>query len=417
MTGKRAARGRGDKGAGFGEGGILAAAIDAGSARTRCVVGWLNGAGLRLAGFGEAPAAGWARGRIADAAAVADSVRGAVAAAENRAGVAVESAVVGVGGPTIQGVVSQGVYPLGRPREVQRQDIHRAVEDASQLNLPADRMLLYASAQEFVLDGRAEYHNPVGAVGSRLESYAHVITTSVYEHNALVAAVNQAGVEVEETVFEALAAAYAAVLPADRSEGIAVLDVGLHSTELVVYLGDILAHAATLPVSGDHFTRDVAHGLRVTYEDASRLKEEYGCAVAGLTADNSLIEIPPAPGRPPREASRRELNLILEARAEELFLFVQRELVQAGLERSLLNGLVLTGGGAALMGMCDVAERVLRCRARNGLPVGIADWPEELNHPAWTTTAGLMMYSARLRYRAARRRPGGLLGHILQRKE
>ncbi len=417
MAGTPAARVAGGRGARFGEGAILAAGIDAGSARTRCVVGWLDGARLSLAGYGEAPAAGWARGRIADAAALADSVRAAVAAAERMAGVAVESAVVGVGGPAIQSVVSQGLYPLGRPREVQREDIRRAVEDASQLNLPADRMVLYASAQEFVLDGRAEYHNPVGAVGSRLESYAHVITTSVYEHKALVAAVNQAGVEVEETVYEALAAAYAAVLPADRTEGIAVTDVGLHSTELVVYLGDILAHAATLPVSGDHFTRDVAHGLRVTYEDAGRLKEEYGCAVAGLTADNSLIEIPPAQGRPPREASRRELNLILEARAEELFLFVQRELVQAGLERSLLNGLVLTGGGAALLGMCDVAERVLGCRARNGLAVGIADWPDELNHPAWTTAAGLMMYSARLKYRAARKPPGGWLGRILHRKE
>lgn len=396
---------------------VVAAGIDAGSARTRCLVGELTGGQLRLIGVGEAPGAGWLRGRVADAAALAESVRQAVREAEAAAGVPVESAVLGVGGPSIAALVSQGLHPMGRPREVRAQDLRQAVEDACRMNLPADRMVLQVFPQEFVLDGRVEYHNPVGAVGSRLESYVQVITASVYEHQALVAAVNQAGVAVEETVYEAVAAAYAAVLAADRREGIAVADIGLHSTELVVYAGDIVAHAATVPLGGDHFTRDVAHGLCVSYEDAQRLKEECGCALSELTADHSVIEIPSGPGRLPRQAPRRELNLILEARAEELFLFVQRELAQAGLERSLLNGLVLCGGSAALSGMCDMAERVLRCRSQNGLAAGILEWPDELAHPAWTTAAGLMMYAARLKYRTARKRQAGLLGRIFGRKE
>ncbi|MCS6952222.1 MAG: cell division protein FtsA [Bryobacterales bacterium] len=397
--------------------GVIVAGIDAGSARTRCLVGCLSGVCLRLVGFGEAPGAGWSRGRVADAAALSESVRQAVEQAETRAGVAVESAVLGVGGPSIQAMVSQGLHPMGRPREVRAQDLRQAVEDACRVHLPADRMVLQVFPREFVLDGRVEYHNPVGAMGSRLESYVQVITASVYEHQALVAAANQAGVVVEETVFEAVAAAYAAVHPAERREGIAVVDVGLHSTELVAYAGDIVTHAATIPLGGDHLTRDVAHGFCVSYDDAARLKEECGCALAELAAANSVIALPCGPGRAPRQASRRELSMILEARAEELFWFIQRELAQAGLERSLFNGIVLCGGGAALNGMCDVAERVLHCRAQNGLPVGILDWPEELDHPAWTTAAGLLMYAARLKYRSAPRRNGGLLGGIFRRKE
>ncbi len=117
----------------------------------------------------------------------------------------------------------------------------------------------------------------------------------------------------------------------------------------------------------------------------------------GLTADNSLIEVPSAEGRAPREAPRRQLNEILEARAEELFFYVGNEIARAGMDQKLLEGMVLTGGGAMLNGMCDMAERVLNCQARNGLPIGIEKWPDTLDNPLWTTAAGLAMYSARLK--------------------
>jgi cell division protein FtsA len=202
---------------------------------------------------------------------------------------------------------------------------------------------------------------------------------------------------VEETIFEPFAAAYAAVGPEERAAGVAVVDIGAHSTDLVFYHGDALMVSASLPISGDHFTRDVSQVLCVSFEDAERLKREYGCAMVGLTADNSIIELPSAEGRPPREAPRLDLNCILEARAGELFLYVRQELVKAGMEQEPLDGVVLTGAGALLPGMCDMAERVLNCQARIGLPVGIAAWPRELDNPAWTTAAGLMLYSARLK--------------------
>jgi len=158
----------------------------------------------------------------------------------------------------------------------------------------------------------------------------------------------------------------------------------------------------------------VAHGLLVSTEDAEWIKEQQGCAMLGLTGDNSLIEVPSASGRGPRETRRRELNTILEARAFELFEFVQKELERIGMEEVLV-GVVLTGGGARLNGMCDVAEMVLRCQARNGLPVGILDWPEEIETPAWTTAAGLAMYSARLKLRAELdRRKTGIFGSIFR---
>jgi len=394
---------------------VYAAGLDAGSNWTRCLIGIVENAYIRLLGVGQSPSWGWSKGRVVDQQAVVESVRAAVDEAERSAGASVESGVVGMGGVTIQGLNHRGVYEMGRPREIGDVDLQYAVELASRIHLPADRMLLQMFPQDFAVDGRAEYRKPAGAIGARLESFVHVITASLQEHQVLVSAVNQAHLVVEETVYEPFAASYAAVLPEERYEGVAVVDIGSHSTDLVVYYGDTLMHSANLPVSGDHFTRDVSYGLCLTFEDAQRLKEECGCAILGLTSDNSLIEVPSPEGRPPREAPRRELNLILEARAEELFLYVRRELAAAGMENALMDGIVLSGAASMLPGMCDMAERVLNCQARNGLPIGVLDWPGELDTPEWTTAAGLVMYSARLKCRTDdNRRSGSLLSRVLR---
>jgi cell division protein FtsA len=373
------------------------AGLDAGSYRTRCLIGSVENCRLRLLGAGVAKSEGWWKGRIADQQALVASMERAIREAERSADVSVASAVAGMGGASIEGLNNRGLYEMGRSREIGEAETRYAVERAFRVHMPADRMILQMAPQDFVVDGRAEYWNPHGARGSRLESFVHLVTTSVQEHQCLIGAVHQAHLAVEETVLEPFAAAYASVGVEERAEGVAVVDIGAHSTDMVIYYGDSLLAAASLPICGDHFTRDVSHGLCISYEDAENLKHECGCAMVGLTADNSIIELPSPQGRPPREAPRLELNRILEARAEELFLYVRREFARAGLEQGPMNGVVLTGGGALMTGMCDMAERVLNCQARNGLAAGIMDWPEKLDNPAWATAAGLMMYSARLR--------------------
>jgi cell division protein FtsA len=216
---------------------------------------------------------------------------------------------------------------------------------------------------------------------------------------------------VEESIFEGVAAAYAAILPEDRARGVALIDIGAQSTLLAVYDGDALLLATSIPIGADHFTRDISWLLKVNYEDAECLKREYGHAVVGLEADHSLIEIPTAEGRGMREASRRQLNEIIEARAEDILDRIYHEVQRVGMEQSLLEGAILTGGGSLLSGMCDISERVLNCQARNGLASGIEDWPEELDNPIWTTAAGLAMYSGRLKLkRDWKRASAGLAG-------
>jgi cell division protein FtsA len=370
---------------------------------------------IRFLGYGDVESRGWAKGGIADQNAVTETVLECLKEAEGRAQVSIESAVVGIGGPSVRGANARGVVELGRPREVDQRDVNRAGNRASHVQLIEDRMVLQLFPQEFVVDEHPGHRDPRGMIASRLEALVHLLTVSTVEHQSLVTAVNQAHVTVDETVFEPLAACLASVLPEERHEGIALLDIGAQSSGLAVYYGDSLQLATAIPISGDHFTRDLRIVLRVGLEDAEQIKRQFGSAVAGGTPANSYVELPaPTGNREPRVESRVKVNGILQARAQELFDYVLEELKRVGMEHALANGLVLTGGASALPGLLDMAEAMLGTHARKGLAVGLRDWPEGLDDPAWTTTAGLAMYSARLKLHSERRPAGGLLGRILK---
>jgi cell division protein FtsA len=278
-----------------------------------------------------------------------------------------------------------------------------------------DRMLLHLFPQDFVADGHAGYRDPRKMMASKLEVNVHLITASVQEHTALVGAINQAHLLVEETVFEALAACYAAVRPEERRQGIAVVDIGAHSTEMVAYYGDAMYLASTAPICGDHFTSDLAQALRLSFDEAEAVKTEFGGASPEACPPNTFVELPTPENHEPRETTGVFVNQVLEARAEDLFRFVRSELVRVGMEQALLGGVFLTGGAARLEDLCDVAARVLQCQTRYGWAVGIEDWPDALNNPEWCVAAGLAMYSARLKTKAEREREtAGWLGKILK---
>ena len=377
---------------------MYAVGIDAGSRRTRVVICVYESGRARFLGAGVSESAGWLKGRIIDQTAVSESILLALRAAEQSAGgITVESAVVGMGGPTTRGHSGRGVLELGYVREIDRRDVTRVVDRASRVQLMEDRMVLQLFPQDFVVDDHPGHRDPRKMLASRLEINVHLVTCSVQEHNSLVGAVNQAHLLVEETVFEAMAACYAAVLPEARREGIAVVDIGAQSSELVIYYGDAMHLAAALPVCGDHFTRDMAQALHLTFDEAETVKLEFGSAQMAEVPENILVELPTPEDRQRREVQRKLVARILEARAVELFKYVRGEFARVGMDRALIGGVFLTGAGAKLPGLCDVAEAVLECQTRFGWAEGVPDWPVDLNDPEWCTAAGLAMYSAKLK--------------------
>jgi cell division protein FtsA len=392
----------------------LAAGLDVGSSFTRCVICVVEDGRIRFVGAGQVDSRGWANSKIADREQMSESVRLAAREAERQAGISVDAVVVGLGGEAIHGDNQVGKYDFGRPREIDQSDMAYAVEKACRQQLDAERVLLQVFPQDFTLDGNPGVVNPRGTRASRLDANVHIVTTSAFEHQSLVSAVHEAHLAVEETVYEGMAAAYSCVTPEERRQGVAVADIGSQSTEVVIYAGEAMVQAVSLRVGAEHFTRDIAHDFKISFEDAEKLKLEYGCAILGLTADNTFIEVPSADGRPSREAPRKRLNFILESRADFLFRYIRKQIEDCGMERKLLEGILLTGGGACLNGMCDVAELVLNCQSRNGLPVGIQDWPDSLYNPNWATAAGLAMYSGRLKeHRYQKRSSPGFLSLLM----
>jgi len=377
----------------------LAAGLDVGSTQTRLVVCALENENLRYLAHACVAARGWQRGLIADQSAVASTVQEAMKEVEAKIGEPVTSAVVGVGGPAVRSLQGRGVYEFGHRRPITREDLRWALHLAARPQDDEDRLILHVLPQDFTVDGRPPLPHPLNVDCLRLEAHALLLTVSTHEHQALVSSIHQASLKIEETVFEALAGAYASILPEERASGVALVDIGAHSTNTCFYDGDSMLFAAGLPISGDHFTRDLGELKALSYEESERLKIAHGCALLGLSADNIVIELPAEMGRPSREVSRREMIEILEARALQLFEIIENRRIRFARDLALREGVVLTGGGSQLEGMVEVAEKVMGCPARLGFPRGIENWPEELMNPVWTVAAGLSMYSARLQVR------------------
>jgi cell division protein FtsA len=263
------------------------------------------------------------------------------------------------------------------------------------VSLPADREIIHLLPQQFILDEQPGIHDPVGMVGNRLEVNLHISTASASALQNVVTCANKAGLEVTESVFEAIAAAEATVSADERELGSCLIDIGADSTELVVFFEGSVAHTSVIPIGGSHFTNDLAVGLHISVPEAEWVKCNYGHAVVTSVSSSQEIELQGMPGHSPRTVRQRYISEILEPRARELFQLLRENLRQGGVLEALGAGCVLTGGGSRLAGLLDTAESLLRVPARIGTPVPLSRMPEELITPENTTLVGMLLYAHR----------------------
>jgi cell division protein FtsA len=279
-------------------------------------------------------------------------------------------------------------------REITREDVRAAVERARAVERPPDREILHLLPRQFILDDQPGVFDPVGMVGARLEVDLHIATCSGSALQSIVTCANRAGLEVSEAVLESIAAAESTLSADERELGVCLLDIGAHSSDLVVFFEGAVAHTASVPVGGNHFTNDLAVGLQMPTAQAEELKRQYGHAVVTAVPLEAEIEI----NNPePQRLALRTLAEILEPRARELLYFVKESLRSGGVLEALGAGCVLTGGGAMLPGMLDVTESQLRVPARTGNPVRLSNMPGELITPSFSTAIGMLLYAHRTR--------------------
>jgi cell division protein FtsA len=372
--------------------------IDAGSAKTCVLVGEMIEGTLRYRGHGTAESRGTRKGAIVDLEKASASIHKAVEDAERAAGATIDHAAVTVGGPLMRGLTSRGGVNLGtRPREITRDDVRQASDRARSVVFPADREMMHILPQEYIVDEQSSIRDPLGMVGTKLEVGVHIVTAAKASTQNIVTATNRAGIEVDDTIFEALAAAECTLRSDERELGVCLMDMGAGSSDLIVFFEGAVAHTGVVPIGGDHFTNDVAVGLRTPLIDAEKIKRTFGNAVVTNVPETNEIEVPAVGDKPSRLMPQRLLSEILEPRARELFEMVRDNLRQGGVLDALGSGLVLTGGASRLPGLTYVAESVMRRPARLAHPSAIAKLPPALSAPEYATIVGALVYAHRSR--------------------
>ena len=372
--------------------------LDIGSTKTSVLIAELADDRVKFLALGAAESKGLRKGAIVNLDSTVSSIRRAVEEAEGVSGVPVESALIGVAGSHVRGVNSRAGVTLGnRPRDIEREDVRHAIDAARNINLPDDREVLHVLPHEFIVDAHDGIRDAIGMVGQRLEANVHVVTSSVIATQNLVTAANRAGILISDTVLEPLASAESSLTQDERDLGACLLDIGGGTTELIAYGGGLVRHTGAIPVGGDHFTNDLAVGLRTPIPEAERIKRHHGCAAAALLQEDTAIEIASVGDRPPRTIFARMLTDIIEPRAQEFLALIRDEARRSGLDKQIPAGFILAGGGARLNGFVEMMEQAFHVPVRVAEPRGLADMPEQVSQPEYATVIGLVLYGAKSR--------------------
>lgn len=370
------------------------AGLDVGTTNTIAIVAEPKESGeLHVVGIGTHPSRGLRKGVVINLDATTEAMRKAVEEAELMAGVQIERTYAAVAGGHLKGFNNSGVVAIsGRTKEIRREDVTRAVNAAKMVPIPPDREVLHVIPQEYKVDSQEGIGDPVGMTGERLEVSVHIITGSKTSNQNLITSVNKAGMDVIGMVAGPLAAAETVLTTDEKDLGVALVDIGGGTTDLSVFQNGSLVHTSVLPLGGDNFTNDIAVGLRTSISEAEYIKQGYGCALGTLVSEDETLEVPSMGGRKPRLLTRQLLSEIIQPRAEEILELAFREVLNSENELKLHSGIVLTGGGATLQGLSELAEQIFELPVRVGLPTGIGGLTDVVSNAEFATAVGLTRY-------------------------
>lgn len=377
----------------------LVAGLDIGSAKTTAVIAEVTGdlprsAGVKILGVGQARTSGMRRGVVSDIEETTHSIRKAMTDAERMAGAKVEWVYVGIAGEHVRAMTSTGVVAVSGD-EISRADVDRAHEVARAQQIPVDRELLHAIPQEYRVDRNDGIRDPVGMIGTRLETEMYLVTIGTSPSLNLRKAVERAGYRVRELVLEPLASALSVLTEDEKELGVGLLELGAATTDLAIFHEGKIRHLATVNYGGASVTNDIVHGLGVTQADAEALKERFGCAYEPMVDPQDVIRLPSTVAQGDRQIPRELLAHIIHQRMDEIFDLVQQEITKAGFPGRLSAGLVITGGASEIEGCLELAADVFGVGVRAGEPASNVTGLSDAVEPArFATVVGLAQYGA-----------------------
>jgi len=379
----------------------LVVGLDIGTTKVCVVIAERNERGiLEITGVGLSPSTGMRKGVVVNIEAVIKSIIEAIEAAEMMSGREVSACWTGIGGSHIEGINSRGVVAIAgqkrENREISKDDMTRVIEAARAVVIPLDRQIIQTIPQSYTVDDHPGIKDPLGMIGVRLESEVHIITSSATSAENLLRCVNRAGFKANNSLLllQVLAAGRAALTPEERDLGVALLDLGGGTTDVLVYYDGAPYSTFTIPVGGVEVTRDISTIKSISIEVAEKIKQESACCWEPLLEYNEDILVPGMGGRPPMAIPRSHIYAIVRPRMEEIFDLVKQKLDCLGLPRPLSGGIVITGGGAALTGAVELAGEIFKLPVRLGMPIHFANLGgliDEYRAPVYATAIGLAL--------------------------
>ncbi|HEY8041581.1 MAG TPA: cell division protein FtsA [Polyangiaceae bacterium] len=376
--------------------GEIVVGLDIGSTKVCAVVAEVDGTdGITILGAGIVPCRGLRKGIVANIDWTVRSIKDAIESAQTMAGVEIRTIYAGIGGSHVRSSTSDGVAAIAGG-EVTRGDVERVLEGARAIPVDADRQILHVLPREYMVDSQDGIRDPIGMAGVRLGVKVNLVTAATSCVQNVIRCAERCGLTVADVVLQPLASAEAVLSDDEKEIGVAVVDIGGGTTDILLYVDGGIAHTSVIPVGGNNITSDIAAGLRTPMAEADRLKRLSGCALGRMVADDEEIEVPGVGGHAPRKTARRVLSDIIEPRVEEIFAVVRKRIEDTGLLEQLSAGVVLTGGAVLLQGMSEFAEEILGMPVRIGMPTGIKGITQLVHGPEYATGVGLVKYGAQM---------------------
>lgn len=374
----------------------LVVGLDIGTSKVVAMVGEVGPDGqMEVIGMGSHPSRGLKKGVVVNIESTVQSIQRAIEEAELMAGCEIRSVYAGIAGSHIRSLNSHGIVAI-RDNEVTAHDIDRVIDAARAVAIPADQKILHILPQEFVIDNQEGIRDPVGMSGVRLEARVHMVTGAVSAAQNIVKCVRRCGLEVDDVILQQLASAQAVLTDDEKELGVCLADVGGGTTDIAVFVNGAIHHTAAIPIAGDQVTNDIAVALRTPTHHAEDIKIKYACALTQLANPEETIEVPSVGDRAPRRLLRQTLAEVVEPRYEELFSLIHAELKRSGFEELIAAGVVLTGGGAKMEGVVELAEEVFHMPVRLGTPQYITGLADVVRNPVYSTAVGLLLFSQKM---------------------
>ena len=381
---------------------VIRVGLDIGSSFISCAIAEKsNETGeMKLMGISRAVSAGLKNGSVIHRDKLMDAIEAAIKDAELMAGHKINNAVLSVSGKNIRSINTQGAIAIQKSQhssllvenEITEHDVFRVMEMARALSLPPDRDIMHVLPQEYVIDTMDNIKDPVGMSGKRLEAKVHLITVPSSATKNLVNCTEELGIEVDGIVYQGLASAITTLDSDEKELGVALINIGGDTTDVVVYYNDGIRHSAVLGIGANSITNDIAVMLQIGVGEAEEIKKTYASAKASMSSTELEFDLPVKNGGLARKVSEHELSRYVEARTQEILQLIAREIHRADIREQLTYGVVLTGGGAQLRNIVPLAQEILNMRVRLGIPKNISGAVDVASNPEHTSVIGLLSW-------------------------